>query len=1753
MADYTIRVVAETKDADDKVNKLDRHLESIERSRKIHIEMPDLDAAVRNVQALGSALKTTYKIASAIPLVSGRINDIKDLASITTTSAQNVAKTLKAVASASPSKILTTSFTATTGAVNELAKRTSNLGYTIFGVTQSVNVLRAAFGGMFTETIGREIKLQEALLRTKTTLASTADVAVNGKRITDPFKAIVALGKPIDETIESIRMRSLEIAGTTSDAIIQVFGTVASQIGNVGGSLKDAEDLAITFSAALGTLGLSDPYYATQEIRSILTGTIDNNSILARSLGLTNEEVNKAKNSAEGLVGFLERRLAAFTAGQSLAAKGFAGITSNIQEFSEEIKRAFGRGMLAPLLEGLTVLYERLQVIFKASFGIADAVGSAFGAVGRGFVGAAAAAPSLGGLNQRGMRNATERGEDVAVKGALAVQEAVDKLRPQIAAVTDEIVKAAAMAGQALATLAKGFAIFKFEQFKVYLSALTGIGGVLNSTVVPAITEVIKLYGQLLALPAVQWASQLAATFDVLNKVGVLPLVKTVYVLTQIIPSVIQTFRALGNAVKWVATMLAGLVDLIVVGFSMAVSTVATGISKLGQALVVGVQVGVTLLLNGLKAIIVQVGIFAVELAALIQDTAPAFGQLAVKLAEVGRALLRVQTAFDKATLSVAEFGLKAANTLDRVQIKADEVKLKVAAVGDSFKNTLGGAVDKVKGGIGSMIMGFIKFTATLIALELAITAAVTVFSALQRRQQEISDQTRAEIAVKRLSTVFADVSENATAATKAMREYEQQIVDTRVDSLTKKIGEMTDKIKELQEVSSSDNKFKQFFDSAFAWLNPANSLSKEVLLNYGELFNKAAKSGASQDGMVLQAILKTRIDDINKAKEELTRLTTFQDNQAANTKAREDVQILRKERAVLEKEIKDLRKQYAKEIKDFEWEQRRELLTLEQQFKEETARREAAALARKQQLENQSLGSIARRLKEALDEYDKGLFAIQNESQRKQFELQMRKGEIEKQVADYRYTLEQQTLKLREKMGDLNRKIVDYESEQRKRTAREVLAYAFKEAAAREGVSNADMTPDEKRDWLNESARRGVSAERLLSIQSTSTDPKYRSGSVQDQIAAIVEDPSLKQLLGASPAEFSRIIGMRAAVLTGQLGGGAYIQQRSEAMLGTGRFKTTAPPSPPKLEGIDFGTDDLVQRRGAALDRTFQAQRILFEEQLRNGLTENFEAFRAVVTNPATWGIPTSSGELDEKLNEQQTILDKLNAVLTTGAETYQGTASLFDQLRQSAQAFAGVMAKRLYPTSPGVIPQATAALQGGFNNIFNGASGEEAFNAIGGKERLKPAQLKEIQLVFTSLSNIARLVQTELAPKTLLADVQTSLANARTYAIELANQAEALKLRNYLEAEGYGPERVAAELRILQTQKELKVITDALTPELSRQNALIAEKQKLLANPKLTEAERAKLQKELDDTRAYVAELLRQIDELKRQLGKNNKTDRDQADVADDPVASMLKRWNKEVQDTRALVASLGQTIQSELGSAMSNAVNGVINGTMTVQEAFSQMFANIGKAFIDMATQMIAKALILKVLGILFPGAAPGGGAGGLGSLFGAGAPEAVAGGGIFSGAGPFQFRAAGGPISAGRPYIVGERGPELVFPGSNGYVMPADRTAAALAQSRAALGGGGASAGAGSAFSENRDALSTATSMSRERQVERWLTSGAGSTEIKYSRVGSGDLPFVTEQDMLQATRIAAQEGAKLGQQRTLAALRNNPATRRSIGV
>jgi hypothetical protein len=141
------------------------------------------------------------------------------------------------------------------------------------------------------------------------------------------------------------------------------------------------------------------------------------------------------------------------------------------------------------------------------------------------------------------------------------------------------------------------------------------------------------------------------------------------------------------------------------------------------------------------------------------------------------------------------------------------------------------------------------------------------------------------------------------------------------------------------------------------------------------------------------------------------------------------------------------------------------------------------------------------------------------------------------------------------------------------------------------------------------------------------------------------------------------------------------------------------------------------------------------------------------------------------------------------------------------------------------------------------------------------------------------------------------------------------------------------------------------------------------------------------------------------------------------------ILDQLEKKQLQQNQLMQQYGSIVTNELSTAMSSAVTAVVNGTGTVQEAFATMFQNIGKAFLDMATRMIAQALVMKVLGILMPGS---------------NTPAATDPLANFN-AGALQYRAAGGPVTGGSPYIVGERGPELFVPGRSGSIVPNNQLA------------------------------------------------------------------------------------------------------------
>ena len=164
----------------------------------------------------------------------------------------------------------------------------------------------------------------------------------------------------------------------------------------------------------------------------------------------------------------------------------------------------------------------------------------------------------------------------------------------------------------------------------------------------------------------------------------------------------------------------------------------------------------------------------------------------------------------------------------------------------------------------------------------------------------------------------------------------------------------------------------------------------------------------------------------------------------------------------------------------------------------------------------------------------------------------------------------------------------------------------------------------------------------------------------------------------------------------------------------------------------------------------------------------------------------------------------------------------------------------------------------------------------------------------------------------------------------------------------------------------------------------------------------------------------------------------------AAADPIGDYKQRL-RELQDP----INLARTGAESISSAFNNAFTDIISGTKGAQDALSTMFRGIANSFTNMATDLIAQMLKIYVFkqltgllglngnaaGGMFTGGGPVSGA----SVFGSG-QAGFTGLGFAAGMPSLAARAMGGPVTAGQPYLVGERGPELFVPSGGGNVLP-----------------------------------------------------------------------------------------------------------------
>lgn len=230
----------------------------------------------------------------------------------------------------------------------------------IFFFSQALDILQTSvISGPYETLIGQNVRLREQLLATQSTLAATNRVLQNGVQIKDPTIAIQSLSGPVNTALAQIRKESLDLVNVTSKDLVDSFQIIAAQAGNIGFNLTQAKDLTISFGATLGTLGVP-LFMANQEINSILTGQIDVNSVVAKSLGITNQQVAIWRQQGT-LVDNLNKKMEAFRAGNKLASQTLGGVTSNIQELVDNVGLAAGGKALDLIVEKASKLYAFLK------------------------------------------------------------------------------------------------------------------------------------------------------------------------------------------------------------------------------------------------------------------------------------------------------------------------------------------------------------------------------------------------------------------------------------------------------------------------------------------------------------------------------------------------------------------------------------------------------------------------------------------------------------------------------------------------------------------------------------------------------------------------------------------------------------------------------------------------------------------------------------------------------------------------------------------------------------------------------------------------------------------------------------------------------------------------------------------------------------------------------------------------------------------------------------------------------------------------------------------------------------------------------------------------------------------------------------------------------------------------------------------------------------------------------------------------
>jgi hypothetical protein len=161
------------------------------------------------------------------------------------------------------------------------------------------------------------------------------------------------------EVMQMLKKANLETSATLGE-LTSGFQSALTPARNAGFTMNQTVEYTKLMTQAAGAMGVP-MNQLSQELKSVVSGTIDLNSVVASNLGITNEQIKKHKTQGD-LFDFLKTKLADFAVAGTDVSNSFAGSVSNMEDSFLE----FASVITKPLFDELKAEAISTATLFKS-------------------------------------------------------------------------------------------------------------------------------------------------------------------------------------------------------------------------------------------------------------------------------------------------------------------------------------------------------------------------------------------------------------------------------------------------------------------------------------------------------------------------------------------------------------------------------------------------------------------------------------------------------------------------------------------------------------------------------------------------------------------------------------------------------------------------------------------------------------------------------------------------------------------------------------------------------------------------------------------------------------------------------------------------------------------------------------------------------------------------------------------------------------------------------------------------------------------------------------------------------------------------------------------------------------------------------------------------------------------------------------------------------------------------------------------